>query len=73
VAVDDPLHLFEVTRQKRPKRLGIARLAGRGRAGDIAEEDGDGLPVLERHPQIGELGAAAWAEGNALLTLTATA
>ena len=45
---DDRLHPIEVAREQRAQPLGIERLAERGRAGEVAEQDGDGLALLVR-------------------------
>ena len=46
VRLDDALHALEVAGEQGAQRLGVGRLAERGRAGDVAEEDGDGLALL---------------------------
>ncbi len=46
VALDDCFHPLEVARQKCTQRLGVDRFAELGRSGHVAEEDGDGLPLL---------------------------
>ena len=46
VRLDDPLHPLEVAGEQSSQRLGVGRLAQRGRAGDVAEQDGDGLALL---------------------------
>ena len=40
------LHALEVAREQRAQRLWVESLAERRRAGDVAEEDGDGLALL---------------------------
>src|SRR5581483_12358662 len=45
--LDDPLHLLEVLGEQAAQGLRVERLAELGRAGDVAEEDGDRLPLLE--------------------------
>ena len=45
---DDRLHPLEVPREQRAQPLGIERLAERGRAGEVAEQHGDGLALLVR-------------------------
>ena len=49
VRLDDRLHPLEVAGEERAQRLGVGRLAECGRAGDVAEEDGDGLALQVRH------------------------
>ncbi len=49
MALDDPLHPLEVTGEKGTEPLRVERLAERSRAREVAEEDGDGLPLLARH------------------------
>src|SRR5262249_48657333 len=46
VRLDDSLHASEVPGEECAHRLGVGRLAQSGRAGDVAEEDGDRLPLL---------------------------
>ena len=46
VALDDRLHPLEVAGEQRAEPLGVDRLAERGRAGDVAEEDRDRLSLL---------------------------
>ncbi len=48
VLLDHRLGGLEVARQHVAQALRIEPLAERGRAGDVAEEDGDGLPLLAR-------------------------
>src|SRR5262249_15672248 len=53
VALDDRLHLVEVAAHQRPQDLRVDGLPKRGRAGDVAEEDGDDLAVLATpHPSL---------------------
>ncbi len=46
VRLHDRLHALEVTGEQRAQRFGVGRLAQRGRAGDVAEENGDRLALL---------------------------
>ena len=48
VGFDDPLHPLEVAGEERTQGFRIGGLPKRGRAGDVAEEDGDGLALLAR-------------------------
>ena len=56
VALDDRLHPLEVAGEQGSQGLRIHRLAKGSRAGDVAEENGDGLPLntcrLERRPGL---------------------
>ena len=58
VPLDDLLHPLEVPRQQRAQRLRVGRLPERGRAHDVAEQDGDDLALLRtrrarRSPALG--------------------
>ena len=66
VALDDRLHPLEVAREQRAQRLRVEPLAERGRAGDVAEEDGHGLALLARRRGVGERRAAGVAEARTL-------
>ena len=66
VALDDRLRRLEVARHHPAQALGVDPLAERGRAGHIAEEDGDDLARLPRGFGLGERRAAGVAEPRAL-------
>ena len=66
VRLDDGLHALEVAGQHSAERLRVGRLAERGRAGDVAEEDGDGLALLARGRRGLERRSAGVAEAGAL-------
>ena len=59
----------EVPRDHGAQRLRVEPLAERGRAGDVAEEDGDDLPLLAHGPRLGERRAARVAEARPLTVL----
>ena len=61
VMLDDRLHPLEVAREQRARPLGIERLSERGRPGEVAEQDGDGLALLVRKP-VRRFGAALGTE-----------
>ena len=67
VRFHDAVHPFEVAGQQRPERLRIVRLAESGRAGDVAEEDGDGPALLAGCCRLGQLGTAVGAEREVAL------
>ena len=67
-----PRHV-EVARHHRPQRLRVEPLPEGGRPGDVAEEDGDGLPLLSRLRRSGERRAAGVAEARTLPVLGAAA
>src|SRR5215468_5566559 len=46
VELDDALHPVEIAHEKGAKWFRVEALAERGRAGEVAEENGDGLPLL---------------------------
>jgi hypothetical protein len=46
VRLDDSFHALEVAGEDGAQRLGICRFPQLGRAGDVAEEDGDRLALL---------------------------
>ena len=72
VALDRLAHRVEVAGHDAPGRLGVEALAHRGRAGHVAEQHGDRLAHLAGRGSLGELGAAATAEAEALrVVLTA--
>ena len=56
VSLDDCPHPLEVANEQRTKRLRIDRLTERGRAGDVAEQDGD---RLAKHLPMISLGVSA--------------
>ena len=76
VALDDRLHLVEVAAEERAQGLRVGRLAERGRADDVAEENRHDLSVLPSGGLVGgELGPARVAEtrlGRVLLTAART-
>ena len=61
VMLDDRLHPLEVACEQRAHPLGVERLSERGRPGEVAEQDGDGLALLVRSP-VRRFGAALGAE-----------
>ena len=71
VRLDDPLHPLEVAGEQGPQRLGVGRLAERGRAGHVAEEDGDRLALLARGRSGLEQCAAVRAAWKALRSVLA--
>ena len=73
VALDDPLHPLEVTGEKGTEPLRVERLAERSRAGYVAEENGDGLPLLTGRRDRSQLRAAVGAKGEVSLALAPTA
>jgi len=73
VALDDRLHPLEVAGEQRTQPLGIERLAERGRAGDVAEEDRHRLALLLRPPGRDEREATLLAELRAFAGVLATA
>jgi hypothetical protein len=70
-ALEDRPHPLVVAAHRAPKRLGIGGCAESGRAGQVAEDDGDGLSHLARRGRAGERRAAAGAERKPLRALTA--
>ena len=73
VRLDDPLHALEVAGEQGAQRLGVGRLAQGGRAGDVAEEDGDGLALLASGRRGLERRAARVAETRPFRVLRAAA
>ena len=70
VGLDDCLHPLEVAGEQDPQCLGIRLLAQCSRADQVAEENGDGLPLLPRG-RLTESGAAVVAEARSGRVLTA--
>ncbi len=66
VALDDLPHPLEIAGEERAQRLGIGRLPELGRAGHVAEEDGDCLALLARGRRRRHGRAALEAELRAL-------
>ncbi len=64
VRFEDRLHALEIAGKQGAHGLGVCRLPQRGRAGDVAEEDGDGLALLPRRRRLGQLRAAVGTEGE---------
>ncbi len=62
VRLDDPAHPLEVASEQAAHGLRIGRLAERGRPCDVAEDDGDRLPHLQRGRGGGQRRAALEAE-----------
>jgi hypothetical protein len=62
VPLDNRAHPLEIAGEETAQRLRVDGLTKRGRARDVAEEDGDGLPLhnrrLERRPGYNNLGCA---------------
>ena len=74
VPLGDPLHPLEVAREQCSQPFRIEPLAERGRAGQVAEENGDGLALLPRlRRRAREREAALLAEFRALAVVVATA
>ena len=67
------LHALEVAREQRAEPLGVDRLAERGGAGEVAEEDGDRLPLGLRRRSGRRLRAALGAEPERCVRLEAAA
>ena len=65
-------HGVEVAQHHAPQRLWVQTLAERRRAGDVAEDDGDGLAHLRGRRGIGEPLATGVAEARPLRVLDAT-
>ena len=73
VALDDPLHPLEVACEQRAQPLGIERLAERGRAGQVAEENRHRLALLPGLRRAGgEREPTLLAEPRALAVLVPT-
>jgi hypothetical protein len=66
-------HMGLAVGQQGMQRLRICRLAERGRAGHVAEQDGDGLPLLAGRRDRSQIGAAVGAKGEASFALAPTA
>ena len=74
VPLDDRLHPLEVAREQRTQPLRVERLAERGRAGEVAEEDRHRLALLLRpRGHSGEREATLLAELRALAVRMPTA
>ena len=73
VALDDHLRRLEVAGHHPAQALRVDPLAERGRAGHVAEEDGDDLARLADEARLGERGAAGVAEPGALPILRSAA
>ena len=73
VRLDDPPHPLEVARQQGTQRLRIGRLAKCCRAGHVAEQDRDRLPLLARRWDRAQHRAAVGAKGEVSFALAATA
>ena len=69
VPLDDPLHPLEVAGEQRPQPLRIERLAERGRAGQVAEENRHRLALLTGGRRGGPLRAALGAESERAVRL----
>jgi hypothetical protein len=69
VRLDDALHPLEIAREHPAKSLRVDRLSQRRRAGHVAEQDGDGLPLLARGGRSGEFCAAVRTEGEVAVDL----
>ena len=72
VRLDDPLHTLEVAGEQGAERLRVGRLAQRGRAGYVAENDGDDLALLSRGGCGRERRCAVRTEGEFALALAPT-
>ena len=73
VALEDDAQILEVAAHARPQRLGVGRLAERGRADEVAEEDRDDLALLARRLRRGERRPARAAEPRVVGVLAPTA
>ncbi len=69
VTLDDRSQVLEVAAHARTERLRIRRFAERGRADEIAEENGDDLALLARRFGDGERGSARTAETRVVRVL----
>jgi hypothetical protein len=72
VALEHVAREREVTLHHAPERLRVEPLAQGGRAGDVAEEDGHGLPDLARRRRLHEPCATGTAEPEPRRVLGAT-
>ena len=70
VCLDDPTHALEVAGEQGTHGFGVHGLAERCRAGDVAEEDADNLPLLPGRRGRFEPGAAIGAEGEVAVDLS---
>jgi hypothetical protein len=73
VLLDDRAEVLEVAAHAGAQRLRVGRLAERGRADEVAEEDGDDLALLARHLCGRERRPAGIAEARVLGILVSAA